>query len=64
MTQRTGVPSLIDVAKRMCDLIFKFQPIIRRAYPENLVLQSALDTAMAACEALRLQLEEVRQYGD
>lgn len=64
MTQRTGVPSLIDVAKRMCDLIFKFQPVIARAYPGNAALQTALAAAMTACDALRLQLEEVREYGD
>lgn len=64
MAQRTGVPSLIDVASRMCQLILAFSPIIRRTYPSNALLHAALDTAMAACDALRIQLEEVRAYGD
>jgi hypothetical protein len=64
MTRRTGVPSLIDVAKRLCDLIFTFQPVIARAYPSNATLQAALTTAMIACQELHLQLEQVREYGD
>jgi len=63
MSRRTGVPSLITVAKRMCDLITRFSPIIQRLYPENTALHAALAAANSACAVLHLQLEEVREYG-
>lgn len=64
MTSRTGVPSLILVARELCRLIFKFSPVIQRAYPSNLALQAALLAANSACDVLRLELEGVRDYGD
>ena len=63
MTRRTGVPSLISVAREMCRLILVFSPIIRRAYPSNTALHVALEAANAACDVLRQELEEVREFG-
>lgn len=64
MAKRTGVPSLLIVAKEMCRLITKFAPIITAAYPSNAALQAALAAALAACAALGDQLMAVREYGD
>ncbi len=64
MARRTGVPSLMFVARRMCDLITRFTPIIIQLYPSNAALQAALSAANAACMVLHEQLAMVRQYGD
>lgn len=62
MTKRTGVPSLMDVAKRMCNLITNFTPVIVKLYPDNAALHAALAAANTACAALHMQLAEVREY--
>jgi hypothetical protein len=64
MAQRTGVPTLIKIAQRMCQVIVQFAPIIQRAYPSNAALHAALAAAMAACSVLEAELVEVRAYGD
>jgi hypothetical protein len=64
MTQRTGVPTLINTASKMCKIILLFSPTIRRIYPDAVVLHLALETAMAACGELEKELEKVRAYGD
>lgn len=63
MTRRTGVPTLIHIAKRMCDLITKFTPVIIQLYPTNTQLHAALAAANTACAALHAELAEVREYG-
>lgn len=64
MARRTGVPALMEVARRMCILIVKFTPIIQQLYPGNATLLAALATANAACAALHEQLALVREFGD
>lgn len=64
MASRTGVPTLIQVANRMCKLIVQFGPIMQRAYPSNSALQAALAAAMAACSVLENELVQVREFGD
>lgn len=64
MARRTGVPSLILVARRMCILIAKFTPIITALYPTNTALLTALAAANAACSALEEELTAVREFGD
>ena len=63
MTRRTGVPSLMEVARRMCNLITKFTPVIIQLYPSNTALIAALAAANTACAALHAELAEVREYG-
>lgn len=63
-TRRTGVPTLMLIAKRLCNLIVQFTPIIMQVYPTNTTLHNALATANAACAALHVELAEVRDYGD
>ena len=64
MTQRTGVPTLMQVAKRLCDLLNTFTPVITRLYPDSTALLAALAAANAACSALHAELATVREYGD
>lgn len=64
MARKTGVPSLMWVARRMCDLINRFTPIILQLYPSNTALHAALAAANAACATLHAELAAVREYGD
>lgn len=54
----------MQIARRMCDLITKFTPIITQLYPTNAALLAALAAANTACAALHAELSEVREYGD
>lgn len=64
MARRTGVPTLMDIAQKMCKFLVAFGPIIRRVYPDSTALHLAMDTAMAACGVLEQELAKVREYGD
>jgi hypothetical protein len=64
MARRTGVPTLILIARRMCDLIVRFTPTIQQLYPTNSALLAALAAANAACAVLHMELSEVREVGD
>lgn len=64
MARRTGVPALMIVARRMCQLITDFTPIITTLYGSNAALMAALAAANAACATLHAQLATVREYGD
>jgi hypothetical protein len=64
MAQRTGVPALMLVARRMCNLITKFTPILTQLYGTNSAFMTALSAANAACMALHEELAQVRVYGD
>jgi hypothetical protein len=64
MARRTGVPSILLIAERMCILIVRYSGTIRRVYPDATALHAALDAAMAACGVLSSELESVREYGD
>lgn len=62
--QRTGVASLSDVADELCRLVTAFGPLIRRIWPDNTDLHTALDAAETACSLLREELPKVRDFGD
>lgn len=64
MARRTGVPSLMFIARRLCILIVKFTPVIMQVYPTSTALHAALAAANAACATLHEQLAAVRAYGD
>jgi hypothetical protein len=64
MAQRNGVPTMIQVAQRLCQLVVKFTPIITQQFPSNAALLAALAAANTACAALEAQLQLVRDYGD
>jgi len=64
MARRTGVPALMFVARRLCQLIGDFTPIITQLYGSNAALLAALAAANAACATLHAELAQVREYGD
>jgi len=64
MAQRTGIPTMIGVAKRLCYLINAFTPVIQKKYPTNAALLAALAAANAACAVLQSELVTVREFGD
>ena len=64
MTSRTGVPSMLQVATRLCQLITKFTPVLTTLYSGNTALLAALAAANSACAVLAQELAAVREYGD
>lgn len=64
MAKRTGIPTLQKTAKRMCDLVVKFDPVIRIVSSNDAAVISALSAALAACQVLDAELENYRDYGD
>jgi hypothetical protein len=56
MARRTGLPSLMRVAKEMCRLIAFATPIVQKLYPGNVPLAAALAAANAACEVLHAEI--------
>jgi len=63
MARRTGVPTLLWVAKRLCQLVAKYGSTIELLYPTNEALALALAAANTACGVLAAELEKVREYG-
>lgn len=64
MVFRTGVPSLMAVAEKLCRLLTKYSNVIQTAYPDATALHVALASALIACSVLLTALAEVREYGD
>lgn len=64
MARRTGVPTLLALAKKMCQFLARYTVVIQTLYPGNQALQAALTAANAACAVLATELELVREYGD
>jgi len=52
VTRRSGLPSILTVAHKLCRLIVTFTPYIQRLYPDSPALLAALAAANAACMAL------------
>lgn len=64
MAARNGIPSILQVAQRLCQLVVKFTPVLTAQYPGNATLLAALTAANLACAELAAQAALVRQYGD
>lgn len=64
MARRTGVPTLLYIAKRLCKYITKYSLVIETLYPTNAALIAALAAAQVACGVLASELNSVREYGD
>lgn len=64
MARRTGVPSLLLAAERVCKLLADWGPFIKNLFPSNQALSDAIDAANVACAALATELRAVREYGD
>jgi len=63
MAQRTGLPTILQIAKRMCRLIAIFTPVVKRIYPSATALHAALAAANAACEILSTAIEDTLPDG-
>lgn len=63
MARRTGIPTLLWVMKRACQLIAKYGALIKSLNPGNDALALAIDAANVACGALADELLLVRDFG-
>jgi hypothetical protein len=61
---RNGIPSTLDAARELCRLLNKYRTIIVAVSGNDEDVIAALDAALAACQALDLALEALREYGD
>lgn len=64
MAKRTGVPTMLSIAQRLCVFIGKYGSVIVSLYPTNTALAAALEAANAACATLASELAKVRELGD
>lgn len=66
LAERTkdGVPTLLESARKMCNAVHKFAPIIRAKYPDNVGLMAALVAAEVMCATFIDEFESIREYGD
>jgi hypothetical protein len=61
---RTGLPTMLVVAERLCQVISKFGPYLKVLYSDVPALVAAIDAASVACSTLATELEKQRTYGD
>lgn len=64
MATRTGLPTILEVARNLCRLINKFTLVIEVVYPENTALLAALAAANAACAVLASEVQAQIPLGD
>ncbi len=62
--KRTGLTKLRGLALLLCRSVTAFTPIIKRTYPNNPTLHTALDTANTACALLVAEADAVLEFGD
>jgi hypothetical protein len=62
--RRTGLPTINKLAKDMCKYTTRYDPIIRKLFPESVAVLAALETANAACAVLVQQSELVIDEGE
>lgn len=55
---------MLSIAKRLCQLVDTWGPVIVVQYPSATALHAALAAASAACGVLATELAKVREYGD
>jgi len=58
---RDGLFTLFAASNTICEVIRWSRPIIQKKYPTNIALQTAMDTAMAACQVLRLGIQDQKE---
>jgi len=63
MARKIGFYSIRYHARLMCKYITQFSPLIQRAYPENVLLQTLLVAAMTACGELVAEIEATESAG-
>lgn len=63
INRRDGLFSLQRSTRELCAFIVKFEPVIRRLYPDNTELHDALQVALLACSALEAQVTAQKEPG-
>lgn len=61
---RTGIPTILKVAKVLCKLLDTFGAIIVALSGEDPTVINVLETAKDACEALEVVLKTLLETGD
>jgi hypothetical protein len=61
---RTGIPSIIAIGVKLCQLIATFTPVILAITDNDEDVENALNAANAACAALVAILRPHRSFGD
>lgn len=64
VNRRSGLPTLLELAKKMCRIIVTFTPAIQKLYGENAALMAALAAANVACHELEQEISEAVLPGD
>lgn len=64
MSLRTGLRSIRELAYQLCRLITAFTPLIKRIYPDNTALHTALEAANIACATLVEEADNQLPIGD
>lgn len=64
MVKRTGVPTIVDLARKFCKTLSRLKPLIMKAVNQNEDVESAIDVALTACAALEIILEDYLVEGD
>jgi hypothetical protein len=63
MARRNYLPTTQKRALALCKIVVKAQPVITVLYPTNVALAAALSAALAACEALRIEVAKELEPG-
>jgi hypothetical protein len=59
MAQRSGLPTILQLAKQLCKFISVWTPVIQKFYGGNAALMAALASANAACAVLAAAIDDV-----
>lgn len=61
MAQRNGIPTILKIALRLCQLLDKFAPVLAVQFSGNAALLAAISAAQAACQVLTVEAAKVRE---
>ena len=64
MARRTGIPTTIKLAHKLCRAVVLFDPLIRKVTNNDPTVLAALAAALAACQLLVTELEAYLEPGD
>lgn len=62
--RRTGLTNIRFIAEKLCKAVALSDPLIRRIYPDNTALHTALDAANIACQVLVAEANAQLPVGD
>jgi hypothetical protein len=64
MAQRSGLPTIRETCAFLCGFLAVYIPVIRKLFPDDTDLHTALDLLQVAVCALVLEADEVLPVGD